>query len=75
MNEQEQDTFWDWFMDLPWWGILWTLLVIVMLIGAGFAIYRGVVGYRTECHNAGGHIIDVRDADICVDRDNRVIFL
>lgn len=60
---------------LPWFGILTTIGVVLVVAGLGLLLWAHVDSYRGQCHDAGGHIIDIRDAEICVDRDNRVIFL
>jgi hypothetical protein len=59
----------------PWFGVTVTLIIIAVLGGFVWLVYASVDGYRTECHNAGGHIITVNGSEICVDRDYRVIFL
>jgi hypothetical protein len=61
------------------WGnvqlVFWVLVVAAVVGGVCWVVYAHVDDYRGQCHDAGGHIIDIRDAEICVDRDNRVILL
>jgi hypothetical protein len=47
---------------------------VLVFVAIGVGIYATTDNYRRQCHNAGGHIISVRDEEICVDHDNRVIF-
>lgn len=69
------DRLLSWLEALPWFGILTTIGVIIVVAGLGWLIWAHADDYRGQCHDAGGHIIEVRDAEICVDRENRVIFL
>lgn len=62
--------------DFSW--VAPTLFVagLVGLLGLlGWLIYSDVDSYRHQCHDSGGHIISVKETEICVDRDNQVIFL
>jgi hypothetical protein len=43
--------------------------------GVGWLIYSDVDDYRRQCHRAGGHIVEVKDEEICVDHDGKVIFI
>jgi len=61
--------------DFPWFGLVVTVVVATVLGGIIGLIYASVDSYRRQCHDVGGHIISVRDNEICVDRDNKVIFL
>jgi hypothetical protein len=61
--------------NLPWFGIIVTLVIVVGLGGASWLIYAMIDDYRRQCHNVGGHIIDVKGNEICVDHDNRIIFV
>jgi hypothetical protein len=61
--------------DLPWDIIGGILGLVSMLVLATWLVYAHIDDYRGQCHDAGGHIISVRDEEICVDRENRVIFL
>ena len=57
-------------------AIVGAVVAIVLVVTC---IVWGVVNneraWRGECHDAGGHVIDVNNTDICVDRDNRVILI
>jgi len=57
------------------WIIFWILVVAVIVGSLCWISYADISGYRRECHNAGGHVVEVRGYDICVDRENKVIFL
>jgi hypothetical protein len=61
--------------NFPWFGVTITVIIVGFLTLLGWTTYAHIDGYRSQCHNAGGHIIEVRDEEICVDRENRVIFL
>lgn len=58
------------------WGLLAGLTVVVIIfVGLGYVVWRDVDGYRGQCHGQGGHIVSVRGSEVCVDRENKVIFL
>lgn len=61
------------------WGnvqlVFWVLVVAAVIGGIFWIVYADIDGYRRQCHDAGGHVVDVRNNEICVDRENRVIFL
>lgn len=61
--------------DIPWFGIIVTLVVVVFLAGAVWLIWGTIDDYRRQCHNEGGHIISVRNNETCVDHDGKVIFI
>lgn len=63
-------------IDFSWVGPTLVFLVFLGFLGAvGWIIYADANDYRRQCHDSGGHIIEVKDTEICVDRDNGVIFL
>lgn len=65
----------DFFWDLNY-VMIATIVGIVLVVACivwGFVSNQRA--WRGECHDAGGHVINVENADICVDRENRVIFL
>lgn len=74
-NDNYRYTLWDRIADLPWFGIGIILGALALFSGIGFGIYLHMDSYRNECHDAGGHVVVVKDVEICVDHDNRVIFL
>jgi hypothetical protein len=57
------------------WIVFWVLIVAAVIGTLCWIIYADIDGYRSQCHNAGGHIVDIHDTEICVDRDNRVILI
>jgi hypothetical protein len=61
--------------DIPWFGILMTLVVLAALALGVWAIYASIADYRNQCHDSGGHIITTNSNDVCVDHDNKVIFV
>lgn len=65
----------DFFWNLNY-AVVAAIAGVVLVVAC---IVWGVVNtqraWRGECHNAGGHVIEVEKADICVDRDNRVILI
>lgn len=69
------ETFWDRVRDLPWTVINIVLAFILVFGGLALGIYMTIDAYRSECHGVGGHIVTVRDEEVCVDRDGKVIFL
>ena len=65
-----------WFKyEFDW--VIFTMVVVCvgLLTGAGFIVYGTINDYRAQCHDAGGHIIEVQGDEVCVDHDNRVIFV
>lgn len=78
-TEQPEETYRsrvaDFFWDLNY-AVVTTFVVVVLVVAC---VVWGVVNnqraWRGECHDAGGHVIEVENADICVDRDNRVILI
>lgn len=61
--------------DIPWFGITMTLVVLTALVFGAWAIYASIADYHNQCHDSGGHIISVHDNEVCVDHDNKVIFV
>ena len=57
------------------WIVFWVLVIMAVVGGVCWIAYADMDGYRSQCHDAGGHVVEVRGYDICVDRENRVIFL
>lgn len=66
--------FFEWVVD-AWFGIAVTIVISMFIGGLIWLVIADETGYREQCHNSGGHIIEVHGNDICVDREQRVIHL
>lgn len=60
---------------LPW-SVIWMTLLVAALLGTlVYLACRDVYGYRHACHVRGGHVVEVKDVEICLDGEDKVIFL
>lgn len=58
------------------WGLFFIVVtIIVVVLGLGELLYLVIDSERSECHNLGGHMVNVNGDSVCVDRDDRVIHL
>lgn len=55
--------------------LAWVGLFVAVVGGIGWLAYASIDDYRGQCHGQGGHIVEVKGTEVCVDRENRVIFL
>lgn len=64
----------EWLSD--WVPVIFGIMIFAVVAGGiAWLVYADVNAYRTQCYSNGGHIISVKSEEICVDRDNQVIFL
>lgn len=65
---------WNWFYD--WMPIIVVIVLFVTVIGGiTWFVVADDQAYWSRCHDRGGHDIEVKDTHICVDEDNRVIYV
>ena len=65
----------DFFWNLNY-AVVAAIAGIVLVVACiAWGIVNTQRAWRGECHDAGGHVINVENVDICVDRDNRVILI
>ena len=50
------------------------LVILILAGGITYLVIRDIQNFERKCRSAGGHVITVRDADICVDVNQRVIY-
>lgn len=65
----------DFLWSINYLGVFVLVGVLAAVFGVSYLIYANDRAWRSECHNAGGHVIEVEKTDICVDRELRVIFI
>jgi len=57
-------------------GFIVGMLALSGVLGLiGWLIYVDINDYRRQCHRAGGHVVSVRNEEVCVNHDNQVIFI
>lgn len=63
------------FRNFNWFPLIVVLIAIAGAAGLVYVIARTTADYRNQCHDAGGHIVEVSGSHVCVDHDNRIILV
>lgn len=66
---------WEALGRIPWGVVAGVTLLLLILGGLVYATWRDQAGYAERCRAAYGRVVEVRDAEICVNEYDKIILV